>query len=75
MVSAGVCLQPVLSAARDRSDEGPEAFVQPVSSWTTLSQMVTPPASTGSLSQGHRPPLGRWLDMTSLKGWDFPSIL
>lgn len=62
MVSAGVHPRLALSAARERSDEGHEAFGQTVSFWTTLSQVVTPPgASAGSPSQGHRPPLGRWL--------------
>lgn len=63
MVSAGVCPHLALSAVGERtSDEGPEAFGQPGSFWTTLSQMVTPPsASAGSPSQDHGPPLGRWL--------------
>lgn len=40
LVTFGVCLHPVLSAARERNGEGPETFVQPVSFCTTLSQMV-----------------------------------
>lgn len=63
MVSIRACPCLVLLAVQERrSEEGCKAFGQPVCFWIMISQMiVSPGASTGSPSQGHWPPLRRWL--------------